>query len=678
MLHFTFRYLLMLIIFYNLAHAEKTETLDDIQVSSTQSSPKVDLDVDDSSSSGIITEKQLKNRPISRPTDVLETVPGLTVTQHSGAGKANQYFLRGFTLDHGTDFYTRIDGMPINLPTHAHGQGYLDLNFLIPELIENINYTKGPYFADLGDFSSTGSANIKYKDALEDSIMSVTYGSHDYARLLNMGTAEVNDGTLLYAIEANTNNGPWDKEEKSKKFNGVLSYSKQNDSSDMKITYMGYDAKWNATNQVPLRAIEGGTIGRFGTLDPSDAGESSRHSLNTRLDFYGKDDSITTLNAFATKYDMDLYSNFTFYLDNPTQGDQIYQKDERTVYGADISNLKNMEIGNVGLEQYYGASVRHDDIDVGLFNSQQRETIGTISNNHIKQTNLSLFYQMKMIFDNKYKVTLGLRDDIFRFNGTSHINALDSGKTNTHMLSPKLGFVYAVDKHNEVFVNAGTGLHSNDVRGVLLASNPATPLVRTKGAEIGWQRKTKDFLSSVTLWTLESDSELVFAGDSGSTEPTGPAKRVGVELALDMPINKWLTFDVDATVSRARYEHPEVEGGSYVPEAMEKTASMALLLDDYNDYFGGLKVRYLGSKALTPDNSVRSSPSTLVNLKAGKHIKKDLDLSVDVLNVLNAKNYDIEYYYASRLQGEAVGGIEDRMVHPTDPISFRVNLTYKY
>ena len=678
MLHFTFRYLLMLIIFYNLAHAEKNETLDDIYVPSTQSSPKVDLDVDDSSSSGIITEKQLKNRPISRPTDVLETVPGLTVTQHSGAGKANQYFLRGFTLDHGTDFYTRIDGMPINLPTHAHGQGYLDLNFLIPELIENINYTKGPYFADLGDFSSTGSANIKYKDALEDSIMSVTYGSHDYARLLNMGTAEINDGTLLYAIEANTNNGPWDKEEKSKKFNGVLSYSKQNDSSDMKITYMGYDAKWNATNQVPLRAIEGGTIGRFGTLDPSDAGESSRHSLNTRLDFYGKDDSITTLNAFATKYDMDLYSNFTFYLDNPTQGDQIYQKDERTVYGADISNLKNMEIGNVGLEQYYGASVRHDDIDVGLFNSQQRETIGTISNNHIKQTNLSLFYQMKMIFDNKYKVTLGLRDDIFRFNGTSHINALDSGKTNTHMLSPKLGFVYAVDKHNEVFVNAGTGLHSNDVRGVLLASNPATPLVRTKGAEIGWQRKTKDFLSSVTLWTLESDSELVFAGDSGSTEPTGPAKRVGVELALDMPINKWLTFDVDATVSRARYEHPEVEGGSYVPEAMEKTASMALLLDDYNDYFGGLKVRYLGSKALTPDNSVRSSPSTLVNLKAGKHIKKDLDLSVDVLNVLNAKNYDIEYYYASRLQGEAVGGIEDRMVHPTDPISFRVNLTYKY
>lgn len=678
MLRFMFKHLLMFIIFYNITYAEETALFDDIYVTTTQDNRKIDLDVDDSSSSGTITEKQLKNRPLLRPTEVLESIPGLTVTQHSGAGKANQYFLRGFTLDHGTDFYTRVEGMPINLPTHAHGQGYLDLNFLIPELIDTISYTKGPYFADLGDFSSTGSANINYKNTLKNSIISLTYGSYDYARILNAGTFDIGGGTMLYAIEGSYNNGPWERKEHSKKLNGVLSYSKQNDASDMKITYMGYDAKWNATNQVPQRAIDTGVIGRFGTLDPSDGGDSNRQSLDSRVNFYGTDDSITSINVYATKYSMDLYSNFTFYLDNPIEGDQIYQKDDRTIYGGQITNLKNINIGGLDVEQYYGASIRHDDIDVGLFNSYRRETLNTVNNNHIKQTNLSFFYQMQIPFEEKYKVILGIRDDIFKFDGVSYVNPLDSGKKNAHKVSPKIGFVYAINSEDELFINAGMGLHSNDARGVLLASDPATPLVRTKGAEIGWQRKTNQYLSSLTLWTLQSDSELVFAGDSGTTEPTGPAKRVGVELSVDIPFNEWLMFDIDATLSRARYDHPEIEGGSYVPEAMEKTASVAILLNDYGQYFGGLKLRYLGSKALTADNSIRSSPSTLLNLKIGKHLKKDLDVSLDILNALNAKNYDIEYYYTSRLPWESLDGIDDRMVHPTDPISLRLNLTYKY
>ncbi|CAA6806238.1 MAG: Nicel/Cobalt-specific TonB-dependent outer membrane receptor [uncultured Sulfurovum sp.] len=678
MTHYKFKYLLLGISICTSTHALDKEVLDDIYIAPTPYNTQIDINIDDASSSGVITEDQLKNRPLLRPTEVLESIPGLTVTQHSGAGKANQYFLRGVTLDHGTDFYARVNGVPINLPTHAHGQGYLDLNFLIPELIDNISYTKGPYFADLGDFSSTGSANINYKNKLDDSIMSVTYGSDDYARLLNMGTFEVGDGTLLYAIESGFNNGPWEKKEKSKKLNGVLSYSKANDDSDIKINYLGYDTKWNATNQVPKRAIDQGIIGRFGTLDPTDGGDTNRQSLDAKMNFYGKDESITSVSAYATKYSMDLYSNFTFNLDNPIQGDQIYQKDDRTIYGGEISNLRNINIADHDIQQYLGASIRHDDIDVGLFNSTKRKTFNTISDHHIKETSLSFFYQLQIPFDERYKATLGLRSDTFNFDKLSDANSNNLNDKNAHILSPKIGFEYALNNHNKLFINAGTGFHSNDARGVLSSSTSATPLVKTKGAELGWERKTNEFLSSLTLWTLENDSELVFAGDSGTTEPTGSAKRVGLELSLDIPMNEWLLFDIDATVSRARYDHPEVEGGAYVPESTEKTLSLAVLLNDYHKYFGGLKLRYLGSKALTADNSVRSSPSSLLNLKVGKHIKKNLDVSLDILNALDSKDYDIEYYYASRLSGESMGGIDDRMVHPNEPFGARLNVTYKY
>jgi len=627
---------------------------------------------------GTVTVRQLTSRPILRPAEVLESVPGLIVTQHSGDGKANQYFLRGFSLDHGTDFFTTIAGMPTNLPTHAHGQGYNDLNFLIPELISSVTYKKGPYYATEGDFASTGSAHIHYVDTLEEGIASLTVGSFNQKRLLNANSFDVNGGKLLYALEYFHNDGPWEHPEGYSRLNGVVSYAKEEGRNNYKITAMGYKGSWDATNHVPLRAIDSGTIGRYGSLDPSDGGDTHRYSLSGEY-IHRDNNGVTSANGYIIDYGLDLFSNFTYSLDHPIEKDQFEQKDGRTILGA---NIKRVSVGTLlGLNsvQSYGFQLRHDAIrGVGLYNTQNRVRFNTITSDKVNETNTALYYQNELTLSDKVQMIAGLRGDLYRFDVKSDLNPADSAVKTATIASPKLSFIFGPWKDTELFFNSGYGFHSNDARGVTKATDPATPLVRTKGGEIGVRTRAVNHLQmSLALWMMQSDSELVFAGDTGGTEPTGPTRRSGIEWANYWTPTPWFILDADVALSRARYTDPSSAGGEYVPEAIEKTVSIGVAITDYDNYFGGLRLRYFGSRALIEDNSVRSQPSTLVNLKVGRHLSKNLDLSVDVYNLFDHNTYDIEYYYESKLATESTS-VMDRMVHPGEPRSGRLTLTYRY
>ncbi len=631
-----------------------------------------------SAGEGTVSARQLEERPLLRPAEVLETVPGLIVTQHSGDGKANQYFLRGFSLDHGTDFYTTIEGMPTNLPTHAHGQGYNDLNFLIPELISQITYKKGPYYAGEGDFASTGSARIRYADRVDEGLLSLTGGSFGHRRALNIDSFELEGGTLLYALEYFFNDGPWDHPEGYERFNGVVSYTKESANRRYKISAMGYRGDWDATNHVPVRAIDSGLIGRYGSLDPSDGGTTHRYSLSGE---YESRDSrgVTSLNAYVIDYGLDLYSNFTYYLNDPVHGDQFRQKDSRTILGGEAKRTETAAFFGADSIRSYGVQFRHDAIrNVALSNTQNRTFVSHVTSDRVNESAVGAYWQEEIEAADKVRVTLGLRGDTYRFDVESDVNPADSGTVSDSILSPKLGFVFGPWGQTEIFLNGGYGFHSNDARGVTKASDPATPLVRTKGAEIGVQNRSVPGLqTALSLWMMQSDSELVFAGDTGGTEATGPSRRMGIEWANYWTPAPWFILDADAALSRARYRDPASAGGKYVPEAIEQVVSVGAAVTDYNGWFGGLRLRYFGSRALNEENTERSKPSTLVNLKAGRRLAKNVDLALDVYNLFNRKTYDIEYFYESRLASEAAG-VTDHMVHPGEPRSVRISLNVRY
>lgn len=660
-------------------YAGGEQGLKDITLSSISVEGEADSsDATDASSEGIVTARQLASRPILRPAEVLETVPGLIVTQHSGDGKANQYFLRGFSLDHGTDFYTTIEGMPTNLTTHAHGQGYNDLNFLIPELISSVIYKKGPYYVTEGDFASTGSAHIRYADSLPSGIASLTVGSFAQKRVLNANTFDVNGGKLLYALEYFHNDGPWDHPEGYRRLNGVVSYSKVEGRDRYKISAMAYTGEWDATNHVPLRAIESGIIGTYGSLDPSDGGNTHRYSLSGEYT-HNDNDATTSANVYVIDYGLDLFSNFTYYLNDPVRGDQFEQKDARTIIGGNVGRVAVGSLWGFNSVQSYGFQLRNDMIrNVALYNTQNRVVFNTITSDRVNVTDTALYYQNEMTLSDKVRMIAGLRGDIYRFDVTSNVNPADSAVKTASIASPKLSFIFGPWADTEMFLNTGYGFHSNDARGVAHAIAPATPLVRTKGAEIGVRtRAVEQLQTSLSLWMMDSDSELVFAGDTGGTEPTGPSRRSGIEWANYWTPASWFILDADVAISRARYKDPSSSGGAYIPEAIEQTVSIGAAVTDYDDYFGGLRLRYFGSRALIEDNSVRSKPSTLVNLKAGRHVAENFDLSMDVYNLFNAKTYDIEYYYESQLATETAP-VLDHMVHPGEPRSVRLTLTYRY
>jgi outer membrane receptor protein involved in Fe transport len=608
-------------------------------------------------------------------------VPGVVISQHSGEGKANQYYLRGFNLDHGTDFATTVAGMPVNLPAHGHGQGYSDLNFMIPELVSGVQFSKGPYFADQGDFATAGAANINYASSLENAIVRVGGGGQGYGRALAAASPRVASGRLLTALEVTRDDGPWVHADDYKKINGLVRYSRGDTVNGLSLTGMGYRATWNSTDQIPQRAVDRGLIGRFDALDPTDGGETSRYSGSLEWQ-RTRGDAATRITAYGIGYDLRLFSNFTFFLDDPVHGDQVEQADHRFVTGAKVSHRRIARWGDRLVQNSVGVQVRNDDITtVGLYSTQARRRIGTTRQDAVLETSGGAYAQNDIAWTPWLRTTAGLRADGYLFRVDAGDSA-NSGTTTAGLLSPKGGIAVGPFNGMELYVNGGFGFHSNDARGTTITRDPrtgepvdrVTPLVRAKGAEVGVRTVAIPHLqSSVSLWSLSLASELVFAGDAGTTEAARPSHRYGVEWANYYHPRPWLIFDGDVSLSRARFTDVD-PAGERIPGSVESVVSLGATVADLRNVFGSIRLRYFGPRPLVEDDSARSKATSLVNLEAGYKIAKGVRVAVDVFNLLNAKDSDIDYYYPSRLLGEPAGGVNDIHFHPALPRTARVNL----
>ncbi len=662
-------------------HAEREDAIEVIQVTGHY---EMGVGTSDTASQGTITPKLIEAKPLLRPAEVLEYVPGVIVTQHSGDGKANQFFLRGFNLDHGTDFYTTVAGMPVNLPTHAHGQGYSDLNFMIPELIARVDYKKGPYFAEEGDFSSAGAAHFHYLDRMKENLASATAGDFGFRRVLLAGSPEPGHGKLLYALELEHNDGPWVNPENFGKVNAVLRYGDGVQNDGYSVTAMHYRGKWNATDQIPQRAVDGGLVARYGALDASDGGESQRSSVSydLRKPFLG---GQLQMGAYFIKYRLQLFSNFTYFMDDPVNGDQFQQYDSRKIMGITPNWLWTGTLGEMQSITKVGLQLRRDDIDrVGLYRTAARQALSTTREDRVRDTGSGIYVENSLQWTDKFRTVAGLRADRVDFDVASNLAANSGGKS-AGIVSPKLNFIFGPWNKTEYFASAGSGFHSNDARGVVISVDPKTlapamrspALVRSRGAELGVRSEwVPNLQSSFALWRLALASELVFAGDAGTTAASRPSQRHGFEWSNRYRPRSWLLIDADVSASKAKFTDDD-PAGNRIPGSIDRVAALGVTLNELGRWSGALQLRYFGPRPLIEDGSVQSRSTVLTSLRVGYKFDKKLRAGLDLFNVFNRQASDIDYYYASQLRGEAAPA-NDIHFHPVEPRSLRLTLSANY
>jgi hypothetical protein len=642
------------------------------------------LGTSDAASQGNVTPQLIEARPLLRSGEVLEYVPGVIITQHGGDGKANQYFLRGFNLDHGTDFRTTVAGMPVNLPTHAHGQGYSDLNFLIPELISRVSYRKGPYFADEGDFSSAGAARVDYASRLARGIALVGLGGGGYGRALAANSFDAGAGHLLYAVELFHADGPWDNPEHYRRLNGVLRYSEGSNVEGHSLTGMAYRGRWNATDQIPKRAVDSGLVPRFGTMDPTDGGQTERFSISfERHKALGNGEFH--MDAYVIRYRLELFSNFTYYLNDPVHGDQFEQSDDRTVFGVNPNWTLTGKWGERQFINTFGLDLRRDLIgNVGLYNTVARERLGTVRADKVAQTGLGGFFQNTLQWSEHLRTVAGARTDFYGATVASGL-AANSGSSSARITSPKVNFIFGPFASTEYFFNYGHGFHSNDARGTTITLDPRTlthaqkvpALVKSKGAEFGVRTELVPGLqSSLSLWRLALASELVFTGDAGTTDASRASLRHGIEWSNRYVPRRWLIVDLDLSASHAQFTDPDPAGNA-IPGAIDKVASFGVTLNELGPWSLTGHLRYFGPRPLVEDYSQRSQSSINVALRAAYRVDPKLRLHFDVHNLFNRRASDIDYFYASRLRGEPAP-VDDLHFHPAEPRSLRVTLVANF
>lgn len=653
------------------------------------------IGLSESASEGYVGRDHLDYRPLLRPGEILETVPGLLLTQHSGAGKANQFFLRGFNLDHGTDFATSIEGVPVNLPTHGHGQGYTDLNFLIPELVRNVHFTKGTHHVENGDFSSAGAVDLGLVDSVSQMsgaqdakyFAQATGGSFGFARGVFAGSPSVGKGTLLYAGELFHDDGPWLVPQDYRKLNGLVRYSLPLEDSKLTLTATAYAGKWTATDQIPESAVAFLPGARFGTLDDSTGGDSKRFSLTAdwRKDH---DNGHTRIMAYGVYYDLDLFSNFTYFLDDPVNGDQFEQHDRRGFGGLKAHRTWDHEILGRDSESTAGFQIRGDAIHNGLNRTSRRSLISTVREDDTGQISLAPYVENKTRWTDWLRSTFGVRADVYHFDVDSNL-AQNSGSKDDMLVSPKGEIAFGPWAKTEFYLNGGLGFHSNDGRGATTRVDPADPtqtlspvdpLVRTYGSEFGIRTVAAPGLqSTLSVWWLDIDSELLFIGDAGNTEASRPSRRYGVEFANYYTPIPWLTLDADLSLSRARFRDFD-PAGREIPGSIETVVAAGISLHDLPalpGFFTSLRLRYFGPRALIEDDTVRSPETILLNAQAGYRFNKTWTLSVDVFNLLDRKDADITYFYeSSPISGGPVTA--ERHFHPVEPIAARATLSARF
>jgi hypothetical protein len=686
-------------------------------------------------SSGTIGREEIFTRPILRPGEVLEAIPGLVITQHSGEGKANQYYLRGFQLDHGTDLAGTVDGVPINLPTQAHGQGYSDINWLIPELVDYVAFEKGPYYASQGDFSAAGAYQLFYRNTVPETL-EFGAGSYGYDRFLAAGSHAAGSGNLLYGVELFHDNGSFVLPDDYRKINGVLRWSRQTAATNFNVTAWAYGGIFNSTDQIPQRLVDANIISRLGYIDPTDGGQTSRYALSGEYQHQDPNGS-TAFDFFGFQQYLNLYSDFTYWLDDATDyynvhdnpvtctiafstchpgphhvstytsycpanqtsaaftfscPDQREQQDERFVSGFNFSTV--------------GAGLRNDNIPtVALYLTDDRVRYpnGTLSDDHVVERDENLWVQSVLHFGSKLRVIPGLRADQYYVDVYAPSPA-NSGNLAPGIVSPKVAAAYAMSPNQELYADWGDSFHSNDARGVTQTLDPQThatvdatgqpvmqdtPLVRAIGEEIGYRYSQPKLTSTVSLWQLNLASELVFNGDDGTTSAGGPTKRYGVEFANFYRPLPWLTIDGDLSTSSARFTEDTLQPGTYVPESLNEVIAAGITVDEPR-YSASLRLRYFGPRTLDTEGTAVSAPSTILNGQYTAKLSSHYNVTVEALNITNAQVDDVEYYYASWLPHDAANrayaanpaidpllggtGVNDYVFHPAELRSVRLEL----
>jgi hypothetical protein len=622
------------------------------------------LGIADSANAGTVSQKELAMRTVYRPGELLEAAPGLIVSQHSGEGKANQFFLRGFNLDHGTDLATYLDDMPVNQRSHAHGQGWTDLNFLIPELTARLDYKKGPYSASEGDFASAGSASITYANRLARNVATVSVGQDGYARTAWSASRESGDGVLTYALEALHNDGPYLHPDDYQKLNGVLRYSRGYANNGWSVTAMAYRGRWNATDQIPERAVAGGLLDRFDAVDTTDGGAAKRFSLSGVWRHTGED-SASKVSAYIIRNQLDLWSDFTYFMDDPVNGDQFAQPDRRVTSGVNATHSWHVDRGETSRSDItVGVEAQNDNIFNGLYRTAARRTLAVTRADHIVETSAGAFIENATRWNSWFRTTAGVRADAYRFRLRS--SRADNGDS---LASPSANLVFGPWRRTEVYVNYGEGFHSNDARGTMTAPG----LVRSRGMELGLRTEAVPKMqTTVSLYRLDFDSELTYVGDAGTTEAGPPSRRTGIEFSNDYKPYKWLSVDFDAAYAHAR-SRGAAPGQDRIPEAIEGVGQLALTVSQLGAWEGALRLRYFGPRPLVADDSVRSRASTTLNGRLGYRVNRDLRLELEGFNLANRRASAIDYYYASQLRGEAAPR-EDVHAHPIEARSFRLTL----
>lgn len=638
-----------------------------------------------SASEGATGKEDVSLRPVLRSGELLETIPGLIVTQHSGDGKANQYFLRGFNLDHGTDLRINLDHMQINMPTHGHGQGYADLNILIPELVDTVQFRKGPYDAASGDFSAAGSTEIRYVDVLEKPLVKLSGGSFDFQRALLAWSTELPQrANLMAAMEIQDYDGPWERPNDSRKLNGVVRWSQGDSSMGSSLTFMGYDQDWLSTDQIPLRAVQDGSLSRYGLLDPDLGGNSSRYSLSyeghrvvsrSRQDWY----------VYLAKHELELFSNFTYFLEDADQGDEFMQVDERSLGGMGYQYRWFQNWGGREVDTSIGFQARLDQIDNALMRSQARISLGSVRDDEVFQVGAGVYGSQEIHWNGQFRTVLGLRYDRY-FADVEDQLAINSGTSEDGLLSPKLNIAWQQNAKLEYFFNFGYGFHSNDARGTTIRVDPTNlepatqvpALVRARGMDIGMVTNPwPGMQSSLSLFGLDLDSELVFVGDGGGTEAGRPSRRTGIELANHFRIASSWVLDLDMSWAKGRFTDNDPVGDR-IPGAVSRVIAAGIAYEGSSGFLASLRYRHFGGVSLNESNSVRGQDTHQVNSQVALLLADSLSLGLEVFNLLNREDPDIQYFYASRLPGEPAEGVEDIHFHPIEKRGVRFFLKWGF
>ncbi len=639
------------------------------------------------SSQGVVTASEMKLTPAYRVGQMLETIPGLVVTAHSGEGKANQYLMRGFNLDHGTDLATFVADMPVNQRTHAHGQGYTDLNFIIPELITGVTYTKGPYYASEGDFSSVGSDHIDYLDMIPNQ-MKATVGTMGYESLFGAGSVQIGDNWLLGALSLEHYDGPWTHSDNFRKIAGALRYSGGTMTTAYSVMAMFYRGLWNATTDQPERAMKPAymtglglqPIGYYSSLDPSDGGQKQRMSLSGELDITPDENREIKANAFFINSQLTLWNNFTHYLMDPVNGDQEAQHEVRDKMGGAASyGLTDVDLLGAKHDFLVGIDTRYDIIHVDHIHTKDRVPLAVLENDNVDEGSAGLYGQVTSHWTEWFRSVLGLREDYI----SGHDTGSNAGNVHQALFEPKGSLIFDPWKEVEIYVSAGRGFHSNDVRGAVQPGG--TLIARSTGEEVGLRMTPwPNFTATATLFKIDFSSETTYNPDIGQDEAGPPSKRYGVELNLTYQAFKWLEFYGSVAATHARYTIVQDDGfghlGTYIPDAPVAVGQLGIYLRNLDHWSGGLELRYFGQHPLVPDNSIHDDGYADVNLDVEYELDNGWQLGGGIYNLFNTRAHAAAYYYGDRVSptepvADPATGIGDVHIHPLEPISFRFSVT---